>query len=144
MPAFAGGAALNLSAAKPLISSALLLRGDMEDRALAALYSRLFALQDLRRNAELASDKAELIIEDHALVYNRLDRRIDKDDLKEIAVDPTDRRYPGITERNKLAIIAEVRKLVRVQQLSALEVRKIDLDIDDVRKMIEAHLGSRS
>ncbi len=141
VPAFAAGGALRISAAKPLISQAHQLATDIEDRALASLYERLFALQDLRRNAELEIDKAELLIDDNAMVYNQLDRRIDKDDLKEIAVDPRDRRYPNITEKTKLAILQDVRKLLRTQTLSALEVKKIDRDIEDVRRMIEAHLN---
>ncbi len=77
-----------------------------EDLALAALYQRLFVLQDKRREVELRSDEAELSIDDLALAYHKFDDRMTKELLKEIAVDPELKRVARDADEVK-ALIAE-------------------------------------
>lgn len=115
-----------------------------EDLALAALYQRLFVLQDKRRDAEMRSDDAELSIDDLVLAYHKHDDRMTKELLKEIAVDPEHRDYPNITEREKLAIMASVREKIRVQRLAELELKRIARDADEVKAMIAENLARRA
>jgi hypothetical protein len=114
-----------------------------EDLALAALYQRLFVLQDKRREAELRSDEAELAIDDLALVYLKYDDRMTPGLLKEIAVDPEHRDYPNITEKDKLQIMAQVREKLRVQKLGALELKRIARDAEEVKALIAENLARR-
>lgn len=114
-----------------------------EDVALAALYQRLFVLQDKRREVELRSDEAELAMDDIVLAYHKFDDRMTKELLKEIAVDPEHRDYPNITEREKLQIMASVREKIRVQKLGELELRRIARDADEVKAMIAENLARR-
>lgn len=114
-----------------------------EDMALAALYERLFVLQDKRRDTEMRSDDAELSIDDLVLAYHKHDDRMTKELLKEIAVDPEHRDYPNITEREKLQLLASVREKLRVQKLAALELRRIARDAEEVKAMIAENLARR-
>lgn len=114
-----------------------------EDLALAALYERLFVLQDKRRETELRSDEAELAIDDIVLAYHRYDDRMTKELLKEIAVDPSHRDYPNITEREKLQIMASVREKIRIQKLAELELKRIARDAEEVKAMIAENLARR-
>jgi hypothetical protein len=114
-----------------------------EDLALAALYQRLFVLQDKRREAELRSDEAELAIDDLALAYLKYDDSMTPGLLKEIAVDPEHRDYPNITEKDKLQIMAWVREKLRVQKLSALELKRIARDAEEVKALIAENLARR-
>lgn len=116
---------------------------DGEDMALAALYQRLFALQDKRRETEMRSDEAELAIDDLALAYRKHDDRMTAELLKEIAVDPEHRDYPNITEKDKLQIMAQVREKIRVQKLAALELKRVARDADEVKAMIAENLARR-
>ena len=114
-----------------------------EDMALAALYQRLFVLQDKRRDTELRSDEAELAIDDIVLAYHKYDDRITKELLKEIAVDPEHRDYPNITEKEKLQIMVSVREKIRSQKLAELELRRIARDADEVKALIAENLARR-
>lgn len=114
-----------------------------EDLALAALYQRLFVLQDKRRDVELRSDEAELAIDDIVLAYHRHDDRMTKELLKEIAVDPEHRDYPNITEREKLQLLAQVREKLRVQKLGELELKRIARDTEEVKALIADNLARR-
>ncbi len=114
-----------------------------DDRALAVLYQRLFALQDQRAAAEVKSETAELDIDAWVKSYQKIDRFMKKETLKEIAADPNHRRYPRATERAKLEIVIEVRKLLRDQDISAITVQKIERDMSEVKQMIREHLESR-
>ncbi|MDD5301923.1 MAG: hypothetical protein PHS14_02355 [Elusimicrobia bacterium] len=116
---------------------------DGEDMALAALYQRLFVLQDKRRETELRSDEADLAIDDIVLAYLKYDDRMTKELLKEIAVDPSHRDYPNITEREKLQILASVREKIRVQRLGELELKRIARDADEVKALIAENLAHR-
>lgn len=116
---------------------------DGEDMALAALYQRLFVLQDKRREAELRADEAELAIDDLALAYLKYDDGMTPELLKEIAVDPEHRDYPNITEKDKLQIMAWVREKLRVQKLGALELKRIARDAEEVKAMIAENLARR-
>lgn len=114
-----------------------------EDMALAALYQRLFVLQDKRREVELRSDEAELALDDITLAYHKYDDRMTKDLLKEIAVDPEHRDYPNITEREKLQIMAQVREKLRSQKLGELELKRIARDAEEVKALIAENLARR-
>ena len=116
---------------------------DGEDMALAALYQRLFVLQDKRREVELRSDEAELAIDDIVLAYHKYDDRMTKELIKEIAVDPEHRDYPNITEKDKLQIMAQVREKIRIQKLAALELKRIARDTDEVKALIAENLARR-
>jgi hypothetical protein len=116
---------------------------DAEDMALAALYQRLFVLQDKRREVELRSDEAELAIDDLALAYHKYDDRMTKELLKEIAVDPEHRDYPNITEKDKLQIMAQVREKIRIQKLGALELKRVARDAEEVKALIAENLARR-
>lgn len=116
---------------------------DGEDMALAALYQRLFVLQDKRREVELRSDEAELAIEDIVLAYHKYDDRMTKELIKEIAVDPEHRDYPNITEKDKLQIMAQVREKIRSQKLAALELKRLARDTDEVKALIAENLARR-
>ncbi|MBI2788853.1 MAG: hypothetical protein HYX59_09245 [Elusimicrobia bacterium] len=116
---------------------------DGEDMALAALYQRLFVLQDKRREVELRADEAELSIEDLALAYLKYDDRMTKELLKEIAVDPEHRDYPNITEKDKLLVMAQVREKIRSQKLGALELKRIARDAEEVKALIAENLARR-
>ncbi|MEQ1917922.1 MAG: hypothetical protein ABL955_01875 [Elusimicrobiota bacterium] len=114
-----------------------------EDLALAALYQRLFVLQDKRREVELRSDEAELAMDDIVLAYHKFDDRITKELLKEIAVNPEHRDYPNITEKEKLQVMAQVREKIRVQKLAELELKRIARDADEVKALIAENLARR-
>ena len=114
-----------------------------EDMALAALYQRLFVLQDKRRETEMRSDEAELAIDDIVLAYHKYDDRMTKELLKEIAVDPSHRDYPNNTESEKLRIMASVREKIRVQKLALLELKRIARDADEVKALIAENLARR-
>ena len=116
---------------------------DGEDMALAALYQRLFVLQDKRREVELRSDEAELALDDLVLAYHKHDDRMTKELLKEIAVDPDHRDYPNITEKDKLQIMAWVREKIRVQKLGALELKRVARDAEEVKALIAENLARR-
>ena len=125
------------------MSLARLAAADGEDMALAALYQRLFVLQDKRREVELRSDEAELSLDDIVLAYHKYDDRMTKELLKEIAVDPEHRDYPNITEREKLAIMAQVREKLRSQKLGELELKRIARDTEEVKALIAENLARR-
>lgn len=116
---------------------------DGEDMALAALYQRLFVLQDKRRETELRSDEADLAIDDLVLAYHKHDDRMTKELLLEIAVDPEHRDYPNITEKDKLQILASVREKLRIQKLAALELKRVARDADEVKALIAENLARR-
>jgi hypothetical protein len=116
---------------------------DGEDMALAALYQRLFVLQDKRREVELRADEAELALDDLALAYHKYDDRMTKELLKEIAVDPEHRDYPNITEKDKLQIMAWVREKIRSQKLGALELKRVARDAEEVKALIAENLARR-
>lgn len=116
---------------------------DGEDMALAALYQRLFVLQDKRREVELRADEAELALDDLVLAYHKHDDRMTKELLKEIAVDPDHRDYPNITEKDKLQIMAWVREKIRVQKLGALELKRVARDAEEVKALIAENLARR-
>lgn len=116
---------------------------DAEDMALAALYERLFVLQDKRREVELRFDEAELAFDDLVLAYHKHDDRMTSELLKAIAVDPEHRDYPNITEKDKLQILAQVREKLRVQKLAALELKRIARDAEEVKAMIAENLARR-
>lgn len=131
-------------AVRPILAQAAKIGEDVQDQALAALYNRLFQLQDKRREAELKIDAGELAIEELALAYGKEDRqRTSAEELKEIASDPDHPRYPNITESRKLELLAEVRKALRGQRLAQLEIKKIERDIAEVQKMVAEHLARR-
>lgn len=115
-----------------------------ENLALAALYERLFVLQDKRRETELRSDEAELSIEDIVVAYHKYDDRMTPELIKEIAANPDHRDYPNITEKDKLQIMAQVREKLRVQKLAALELKRIARDADEVKAMIAENLARRA
>lgn len=125
------------------MSLARMAAADGEDMALAALYQRLFVLQDKRRETELRSDEAELAIDDILVAYHKYDDRMTRELLKEIAVDPGHRDYPNITEKDKLQIMAQVREKIRVQKLAALELKRIARDAEEVKAMIAENLSRR-
>jgi len=113
---------------------------DSRDMALAALYNRLFALQDLKREEEFKVDQADFMIEDYLKAYKKLDRFIDTvEELKEVAQDPEHRRYPNITESSKLKILEHVVLQIRTQKLAGFRIKRIDRDIAAVWEMIRAH-----
>jgi hypothetical protein len=114
-----------------------------EDAALAALYQRLFVLQDKRRETELRSDEAELAIDDVVLAYHKFDDRMTSRLLKEIAVNPEHRDYPNITEKEKLQMLASVREKLRVQKLAEFELKRISRDAEEVKAMIAEYLARR-
>lgn len=145
---FLAGAAVALEgqgeAVRPLIARAQEIGEPSQDQALAALYNRLFQLQDKRRDAELRIDAADLAVEDLAKAYSKEDRsRIEAAELKEIASDPDHPRYPNITESRKLELLAEVRKQLRLSRLAELEIKKLERDIAEVNKLIQEHLARR-
>lgn len=114
-----------------------------EDMALSTLYSRLFALQDKRREIELKSDEAELAIDDFVLEYNKYDDRMTKPQLKAIAVDPNHRDYPNNTESQKLKLLAGVREKLRAQKLGELELKRVARDTEEVKGLIAENLARR-
>ncbi len=114
-----------------------------EDMALSTLYSRLFTLQDKRRETELRWDEADLAIDDIVLAWNKFDDRMTKDVLKAIAIDPNHRDYPNNTEAEKLKILASVRAQIRVQKLATLEHKRIARDTAEVKALIVEHLARR-
>lgn len=145
---FLAGTAVSLEgqgeAVRPLIARAQEIGEPSQDQALAALYNRLFQLQDKRRDAELRIDAQELAVEDLAKAYSKEDRsRIDPAELKEIASDPDHPRYPNITESRKLELLAEVRKQLRLSRLAELEIKKIERDLAEVNRLIQEHLARR-
>lgn len=128
----------------PWLKRAKAVGQDSQDQALAALYQRLFHLQDKRREAELRIDEAGFALEDLAAAYSKIDNYpISREDLEEIALNPRHPRYPNITESAKLNILEEVRQKVRGRKLSALEIQKIDRDMTEVKEMIRDHLNRR-
>lgn len=144
MAAAAPAYAANLeSAVADGLVLARLAAAEGEDAALAALYQRLFVLQDKRRETELRSDEAELAIDDLALAYHKFDDRMTSRLLKEIAVDPDHRDYPNITEKEKLQMLASVREKLRVQKLAELELKRIARDTEEVKAMIAEYLARR-
>ncbi|MFC1679439.1 hypothetical protein ACFL2T_04440 [Elusimicrobiota bacterium] len=130
-----------MKAAKKLTLKAKTVAQDSSDMALAALYQRLFQLQDLRRDAELKIETTDLIIDDYAYQYKKMERFVDRELMEEIAVDPDHRRYPNMTESSKLKILQEVARCLRVQFVKRLEITKIERDMSDVEKMIERYLA---
>lgn len=112
-----------------------------EDMALAALYQRLFVLQDKRRETELRSDEADLAIDDLVLVYYKFDDRMTKPQLKAIAADPNHRDYPNNTESEKLKLLGTVREKLRVQKLGELELKRIARDTEEVKSLIAEYRG---
>lgn len=142
-PLEAGVLAGSMAAGGKLVLKAQEFGQDVSDRALAVLYQRLFALQDQRAAAEVKSETAELDIDAWVQSYQKIDRFMKKETLKEIAADPNHRRYPRATERAKLEIVIEVRKLLRDQDISAITVQKIERDMSEVKRMIREHLESR-
>jgi hypothetical protein len=132
-----------MPAARALALKAGALGQDSRDQALAALYNRLFALQDMKSEAELAVDFAEIEIDDAAKAYKRLDRWMDKEKLKEVALDPDHRDYPRITESRKLELVETVWRALREQQKANLKIARYDRQIADVERLIEKHLASR-
>jgi hypothetical protein len=125
------------------MTMARLAAAEGEDMALAALYQRLFVLQDKRREVELRADEAELAIEDIVVAYHKYDDRMTVELLKEIAVDPDHRDYPNITEKDKLQIMAQVREKIRVQKLGALELKRVARDAEEVKALIAENLARR-
>ena len=125
------------------MAMARLAAAEGEDMALAALYQRLFVLQDKRREVELRSDEAELALDDLVVAYHKHDDRMTKELLKEIAVDPDHRDYPNITEKDKLQIMAQVREKIRTQKLGALELKRVARDAEEVKALIAENLARR-
>lgn len=140
VPSFAAGFDAAVSDGMGL---ALIAAAEGEDMALAALYQRLFVLQDKRREVELRSDEAELSLDDLVLAYHKHDDRMTKELLKEIAVDPEHRDYPNITEREKLQLLAQVREKLRSQKLGELELKRIARDAEEVKALIAENLARR-
>lgn len=116
---------------------------DSRDQALAALYNRLFQLQDLRRGEFIGIDGAGLTIGDLHKRYRKLDRRMSREDLEEIAVDAEHRRYPRLTETAKRNLMEEAAKHLRLREIARIKLKRIDADIAFVEKLIERHLESR-
>ncbi len=144
MPCIASAAPdFKVEKARSLTLTAQHVGEDSRDQALAALYNRLFALQDLKRDAEIGIEIAEISIEDAATDYRRLDRWMNKEKLKEVAVDPDHRDYPNITESSKLKLVEVVRTSLRKQQIANLKIARYDADISATERMIEKHLASR-
>ncbi|MFH2202078.1 MAG: hypothetical protein ABIJ96_03090 [Elusimicrobiota bacterium] len=133
---FAGSARL----AQKLTTRAHTVGQDSRDMALAALYNRLFALQDLKREEELKIDEVELLLGDLYQQYKKLDRFVGGvDELKEIAQDPEHRRYPNLTESSKLKLLELVAAKIRIQTLAGFRIKRLERDIADVWKMIREH-----
>lgn len=137
-------APLPAAPARALALAARSLGQDSADMALAALYQRLFALQDKRRDAELRIETAELELADIVASYRKIDRRMDLELLKEIALDPEHPRYPNITESSALKLVEAARAKVRGQQLAGLEIKKLERDIKETEAVIERHLARGS
>lgn len=137
---------LPAAAAQALAVSAKAAGQDSSDMALSALYQRLFALQDKRREAELKSETAELELGDIVAAYRKFDRQMDLELLKEIAADPEHPRHPGITESAALKLVEAARAKLRTQQVTALDIKKIERDMKEVQTMIDRHLqrGAKS
>lgn len=114
-----------------------------EDMALSTLYSRLFSLQDRRREIELKSDEAELAMDDIYTAYYKYDERITKAQLKAIAADPRHRDYPNNTESQRLQIMAAIREQLKIQKLGELEMKRIARDTEEVKVLIAENLGRR-
>ncbi len=130
--------------ARSLSVSAKTVGQDSRDMALAALYNRLFSLEDKKREAELSIDEAELMLGDYSKAYRRLDRFVDTvKEIKEIAQNPRHRRYPNMTETRKLQILDLVLKQIRTQTLAGLDIGRIDRDIAKVERLIQEHLNRR-
>lgn len=132
---------LDAAAARPLVAQARMTATDSQDLALAALYQRLFALQDKRRDAELRIDTAELELGDVVAAYRKLDRTMDLALLKEIAADPEHPRYPSITETSALKLVETAKAKLRVEDLAKLEIAKLERDIKDTQGMIDRYLN---
>ena len=139
-------APLPAASARALAVSAKAAGQDSSDMALSALYQRLFALQDKRREAELKSEIAELELGDIVAAYKKLDRHMDLELLKEIAADPEHPRHPNITESAALKLVEAARAKLRTQQVNALDIKKIERDMKEVQTMIDRHLqrGAKS
>ena len=131
---------LPADAASALAARAKTAGQDSSDMALSALYQRLFALQDKRRDAELRIDGAELELGDIVATYRKIDRRMDLETLKEVAVDPEHPRYPNITETSALKLMETARLKLRGQELARLEIKKLERDIKEAEALIERHL----
>ena len=131
---------LPAGAASALAARAKTAGQDSSDMALSALYQRLFALQDKRRDAELRIDGAELELGDVVAAYRKIDRRMDLETLKEVAVDPEHPRYPNITETSALKLMETARQKLRGQDLARLEIKKLERDIKEAEALIERHL----
>lgn len=130
--------------ARRLSVSAKAVGRDSRDMALAALYNRLFSLEDKKREAELTIDEAGLMLGDYSKAYSKLDRFVDTvKEIKEIAQNPRHRRYPNMTETRKLQILDLVLKQIRAQTLAGLNIRRIDRDIAKVERLIQEHLNRR-
>ena len=125
------------------LSMARIAAAEGEDAALAALYQRLFVLQDKRRDAETRWDEADLAVDDIVLAYHKYDDRMTKALLKLIAADPEHRDYPNNTESEKLRLLAAVREKMRVQKLGELELKRVARDTEEVKAMIAEHLARR-
>lgn len=133
-------APLPAAAGRALALAARATAQDSSDLALSALYQRLFALQDKRRDAELRIEGAELELSDIVAAYRKLDRRMDLELLKEIALDPEHPRHPGITESSALKLVEAARAKLRGQQLAGLEIKKLERDVKETEALIERHL----
>jgi hypothetical protein len=133
-------APLPAAAARGLALAAKAAAQDSSDMALSALYQRLFALQDKKRDAELRVDGAELELGDLALAYRKFDRRMDLATLKEVAVDPEHPMYPNITESSALKLVESARQKLRAQELARLEIKKLERDVKETEALIERHL----
>lgn len=141
LPAAAVGLPEAAEPARALALEARTAASDSSDLALAALYQRLFALQDKRRDAELRGDTAELELGDLVAAYRKLDRTMDLALLKEIAADPEHPRYPGITEASALKLVESAKAKLRVEELAKLEIQKLERDIKETQAMIDRYLS---
>lgn len=140
LPVAAGDIPEAAAPARNLVLQARAAASDSSDLALAALYQRLFALQDKRRDAELRADTAELELGDIVAQYRKLDRTMDLALLKEIALDPEHPRYPGITESSALKLVEAAKSKLRVEELAKLEIAKLERDIKETQSMIDRYL----
>ena len=140
LPAAAVGLSESAAPARALVLEARTAASDSSDLALAALYQRLFALQDKRRDAELRIDSSELELGDIVALYRKFDRSMDLALLKEVAIDPEHPRYPGITEATALKLVESAKAKLRVEELAKLEISRLERDIKDTQAMIDRYL----
>ncbi len=115
--------------------------------ALAALYNRLFQLQDKKREIELKKYKETKVLKSICAKF-RKDlgnySNYNDDELLEIANDPEHPNYPGLLETAARKGMKEIRLAGEEIEYSDFTLKRIDDDIKKTEIMISEFLNSQN